>query len=152
MHASHPYPRPVAYCRSQTMPSPRLLFKKSITIVYGPWNSSQKTGLSSLCLPSVSLSLSSFRSSIFQIKLVEFYAGISSATMKLTKCQSFRFSLDRSIEILFGFAFGQRDRLGCFMVGTVLQIIANAASNCLTICSNKPSACHSFDDIFGRLT
>lgn len=50
------------------------------------------------------------------------------------------------------FAFWPANRLGCFIVGTVLQIIANAASNCLTICSNKPSACHSFDDIFGRLT
>lgn len=75
----------------------------------------------------------------------------SNATMEVSKCQSFRFSLDRSTGFVW-IRFWPANRLRCFIVGTVLQIIANAASNCLTICSNKPSACHSFDDIFGRLT
>lgn len=100
----------------------------------------------SFCL---SLSLFSFCPIFHQTRRI--LCGDPNATMEFLNVSRSDFPWI-GLWVLFGFEFWPANRLRCFIVGTVLQIIANAASNCLTICSNKPSACHSFDDIFGRLT
>lgn len=131
------------------MPSPRLLFKKSIRLFTDPEILRRKRVYPlSVFLP-LSLSLFPFCPIFHQTRRI--LCGDPNATMEFLNVSRSDFPWI-GLWVLFGFEFWPANRLRCFIVGTVLQIIANAASNCLTICSNKPSACHSFDDIFGRLT
>ena len=123
------------------------------TIVWTPKFSTSRTSFFSIFLL-LSLVLSLFLSVAHQT--FEFYAKLQPNDVCAPlafKCQVDRVLIGSHVVGIdsSGMHFWPASQFRCFAVSTALQIIASAATNCLTISPNKPSACHSFDDIFGRL-